>query len=135
MDYHHHARLTIYSREQLARNVLEGRLSLREAAAECRLSRQSAAKWVRRYREVGQGRVDRSLQPSALFAAHHAGGTGGACRTVAPRALDRGADRAGHRAEPGHCQPHPGSAQAEQGRHARTALGPWFAMSATLPAI
>jgi len=30
MDYHHHARLTIYSREQLARNVVERRLSLRE---------------------------------------------------------------------------------------------------------
>ena len=26
MDYHHHARLTIYSREVLARSVVEGRL-------------------------------------------------------------------------------------------------------------
>lgn len=34
MDYHPHARLTIYRREELAKNVLEGR--------------QSAAKWVRR---------------------------------------------------------------------------------------
>jgi transposase InsO family protein len=64
MDYHHHARLTIYSREQLARDVMEGRLSLREAAAECRLSRQSAAKWVRRYRELGKaGIADRSSRP------------------------------------------------------------------------
>ena len=64
MDYHHHARLTIYSREQLAKSVAEGRLSLREAAAECRLSRQSAAKWVRRYREAGlAGLQDRSSRP------------------------------------------------------------------------
>jgi hypothetical protein len=33
MDYRHHARLTIYSREQLAKTVVEGRLGLREAAA------------------------------------------------------------------------------------------------------
>jgi hypothetical protein len=29
MDYRHHARLTVHSREQLARKVLERRLSLR----------------------------------------------------------------------------------------------------------
>jgi transposase InsO family protein len=64
MDYHHHARLTVHSREQLARKVLERRLSLREAAAECGLSRQSAAKWVRRYREQGRaGLADRSSRP------------------------------------------------------------------------
>lgn len=64
MDYHHHARLTIYSREQLARKVLERRLSLREAAAECGLSRQSAAKWVRRYQQLGApGMGDRSSRP------------------------------------------------------------------------
>ncbi|HKR27083.1 MAG TPA: IS481 family transposase [Acidobacteriaceae bacterium] len=64
MDYHHHARLTIYSRELMARNVLERRLSLREAAAECGLSRQSAGKWVRRYRELGRaGLADRSSRP------------------------------------------------------------------------
>jgi hypothetical protein len=51
MDYHHHARLTIYSREQLAKSVVEGRLSLREAAAERGLSRQSASKWVKRFRQ------------------------------------------------------------------------------------
>ena len=64
MDYHHHARLTIYRREELARNVLEGRLSLKEAAAEFKLSRQSAAKWVRRFRAEGQsGLRDRSSRP------------------------------------------------------------------------
>jgi transposase InsO family protein len=64
MDYHHHARLTIMRREMLARNVLEGRLSLREAAAECRLSRQSAAKWVRRFQQEGlSGLADRRSRP------------------------------------------------------------------------
>ena len=67
MDYHHHARLTVVRREQLAKDVLEGRLSLREAAAECRLSRQSAAKWVRRFRELGAvGLADRSSRPHRL---------------------------------------------------------------------
>src|SRR5882757_1967118 len=64
MDYHHHARLVVYSREQLAKSVLEGRLSLKEAAAEFRLSRQSAAKWVGRYRDHGvAGLKDRSSRP------------------------------------------------------------------------
>jgi transposase InsO family protein len=64
MDYHYHARLTIYSREQLAKSVVEGRLSLREAAAERGLSRQSASKWVRRYRSLGSaGLADRSSRP------------------------------------------------------------------------
>src|SRR5882762_10077465 len=64
MDYHHHARLTIYSREHLAKDVLEGRLGLCEAAAEHGLSRQSAAKWVQRYREGGRaGLMDRSSRP------------------------------------------------------------------------
>lgn len=64
MDYHHHARLTIYSREQLAKSVVEGRLSLCEAAAEHRLSRQSASKWVRRFRQGGPAALaDRSSRP------------------------------------------------------------------------
>jgi transposase len=64
MDYHHHARLTCHGREGLAKSVVEGRLSLREAAAERGLSRQSAGKWVRRYREAGPaGLEDRSSRP------------------------------------------------------------------------
>lgn len=64
MDYHHHAGYRIYCREQLAKSVIEGRLSLREAAAECRLSRQRAAHWVKRYRAEGiAGLRDRSCRP------------------------------------------------------------------------
>ena len=63
MDYHPHARLTIVRREELARRVLEGRLSLKEAEAEFKLSRQSAAKWVKRYREQGVASLrDRSIK-------------------------------------------------------------------------
>jgi hypothetical protein len=43
MDYHHHARLTIYRREELAKSVIQGRLS--------------AAKWVARFRREGLGPV------------------------------------------------------------------------------
>jgi transposase InsO family protein len=64
MDYHHHARLTIHRREELAKKVLLCRLSLQEAAAEFKLSRQSAAKWVRRFRAEGRsGLRDRSSRP------------------------------------------------------------------------
>ena len=71
MDYHHHARLTIYRREELAETVIQGRLSLKEAAAEFKLSRQSAAKWVRRFRAEKQARLARSqLAPASLAPLH-----------------------------------------------------------------
>jgi len=67
MDYHHHARLTVHGRELLGRAVVEGRLGLCEAAAEYKLSRQTAAKWVKRYRELGvEGLPDRSSRPVRL---------------------------------------------------------------------
>jgi transposase InsO family protein len=70
MDYHHHARLTVHGRELLCRAVLEGRLSLCEAAAEHRLSRQTAGKWVKRYREGGVAALqDHSSRPHRLRAA------------------------------------------------------------------
>jgi transposase InsO family protein len=69
MDYHHHARLTVHGREHLAKSIVEGRLSLCEASAEHGLSRQSAAKWVKRYREQGvDGLIDRSSRPRQLRA-------------------------------------------------------------------
>jgi transposase InsO family protein len=64
MDYHHHARLTVHGREQMCRAVVEGGLSLCEAASEYKLSRQTVSKWVRRYREQGvAGLRDRSSCP------------------------------------------------------------------------
>ena len=67
MDYHHNARSTVSLREELAHSVLDCRLSLKEAAAEFKLSRQSAGKWVRRFREHGHaGLRDRSSRPHRL---------------------------------------------------------------------
>ena len=64
MDYHQNARLTIYSREQLARRVVEQGLTLKLAAASFKVSAKTAAKWVRRYREDGaEGLGDRSSRP------------------------------------------------------------------------
>jgi transposase len=67
MDYHHHARLTVHGREALCRAVVEGRLGLCAAAAAHRLSRQTAAKWVRRFKAEGMaGLADRSSRPRRL---------------------------------------------------------------------
>ncbi len=67
MKYHPLARTTVYLREQLAKAVVDGRLSLNEAAAEFKLSRQSAGKWVKRYRELGvAGLADRTSRPHRL---------------------------------------------------------------------
>jgi transposase InsO family protein len=64
MDYHYHARLTVHGREQLCRSVVEGRVGLCAAAAAYKLSRQTAAKWVGRYRQQGlRGLEDRSSRP------------------------------------------------------------------------
>lgn len=64
MDYHQNARLTVHSREQLARSVVEQGLSLQTAAAQFRVSPKTAAKWVGRYRQAGRsGLLDRSSRP------------------------------------------------------------------------
>jgi transposase InsO family protein len=64
MDYHQNARLTIHSREQLAKMVVERGGTLKSAAAEFKVSAKTAAKWVRRYREQGaSGLRDRSSRP------------------------------------------------------------------------
>jgi transposase len=64
MDYHQNARLTIHSREQLARYVLEQGSTLKAAAAAFNVSAKTAAKWVRRYRKSGPaGLKDFSSRP------------------------------------------------------------------------
>jgi transposase InsO family protein len=64
MDYHQNARLSIHSREDLARRVLEQGVTLKLAAASFNVSAKTAAKWVRRYRELGRaGLGDRSSRP------------------------------------------------------------------------
>ena len=64
MDYHQNARLTIYSRAELAKTVLEQGVTLKLAGACFNVSAKTAAKWVSRYREFGRaGLGDRSSRP------------------------------------------------------------------------
>jgi len=57
MNYHSNARLTLASREALARSVIEKGWTLKKAAAFFRVSEPSVAKWAGRYlaRESLQG--------------------------------------------------------------------------------
>jgi transposase InsO family protein len=68
MDYHQNARLTVHSREQLAKRVLGEKVTLNSAAAEFKVSPKTAAKWVRRYQAEGSaGLVDRTSRPLRLY--------------------------------------------------------------------
>ena len=68
MDYHQNARLTVHSREQMARKVMEEGVTLKLAAASFNVTERTAAKWVRRYREQGvAGLGDRSSRPHRLY--------------------------------------------------------------------
>jgi transposase-like protein len=67
MDYHKNARTTVWSREQMVRQVIECGSTLAAAAAAANVSAKTTAKWVRRYRQLGTaGLVDRSCRPHHL---------------------------------------------------------------------
>src|SRR5947208_14093732 len=64
MDIHKNARLTLISREELAKRVSQQGWTLKTAAAAFNVSAKTAAKWVGRYRELGrEGVGDRSSRP------------------------------------------------------------------------
>jgi transposase InsO family protein len=64
MDYHQNARLTVRSREQMAKLVIEQRCTLKSAADSFNVSPKTAAKRVRRYRLLGMsGLSDLSSKP------------------------------------------------------------------------
>lgn len=72
MAYHQNARLTVHSREQLSRCVLEQGSTLKAAAADFSVSAKTAAKWAHRYRESGSAglkdlspRLHRSLRKTS----------------------------------------------------------------------
>jgi transposase InsO family protein len=66
MDYHKNARTTVWSREQMARQVEQGS-TLASAAAFAQVSTKTAAKWVGRYRQLGMaGLMDGSCRPRHL---------------------------------------------------------------------
>ena len=64
MDYHQNARLTVHSRELLAKMVLQRGGTLKAAAAAFNMSPETAAKWTRRFRQLGPaGLRDLSSKP------------------------------------------------------------------------
>jgi transposase InsO family protein len=64
MDYHQNARLTILSREQMVKMVVEQGASFHAAALAFHVSAKTAAKWARRYRQRGlAGLKDLSSRP------------------------------------------------------------------------
>jgi transposase InsO family protein len=64
MDYHKNAPWTAVSRGRLARLVVEEGVRLVSAAARFSVSSKTAAKWVARYRQLGDaGLADRSSRP------------------------------------------------------------------------
>lgn len=64
MDYHQNARLTVHSREQLAKMIIDCGSTNKAAARAFQVSEKTAAKWVGRYREQGPaGLKDRSSKP------------------------------------------------------------------------
>ena len=61
--YHSNARLTVWARGEMVRQVMAG-LTQAEIARQFRVSRATVAKWIRRYREEGTaGLQDRSCRP------------------------------------------------------------------------
>lgn len=67
MDIHKNARLTPLRREEMARSVIEGRLSKAGAARVYDVSAKIVARWVQRYRTEGRaGMADRSSRPRRM---------------------------------------------------------------------
>lgn len=67
MGQHGSARLSVHSRGTIARRVLEEGWCITAAASAADVSRQTASKWVRRFRDEGEdGLQDRSRRPSRI---------------------------------------------------------------------
>jgi transposase InsO family protein len=67
MNIHKNARLTPLRREEMARSVIESRLSKADAARTFGVSAKIVARWVERYKiEGGKGMADRSSRPSVM---------------------------------------------------------------------
>ena len=64
MHIHKNARLTVLLREELARRVIHDHVQLNKVASEFKVSRITAAKWVRRFRGSRPARIARSKYPA-----------------------------------------------------------------------
>jgi transposase len=68
MAQHGSARLSVHSRMTIALRVLEHGWTVTAAARAANVSRQTATKWVGRYREHGEaGLLDRSTRPHTIY--------------------------------------------------------------------
>src|ERR1700737_464613 len=76
MDYHHHARLTVRGREELAKSVIEGRLSLREAGSRVQAQPAERCQVGQALPSGGSGWAEGPLLPSPPQPAPDAGRTG-----------------------------------------------------------
>jgi len=67
MNIHKNARLTPLRREEMARSVIEGRLSKADAARIYAVTPKIVARWVERYKTEGRaGMADRSSRPARM---------------------------------------------------------------------
>lgn len=67
MNIHKNARLAPLRREEMARSVIEGRLSKAEAAQVYGVSAKIVARWIERYQCDGRaGMADRSSRPGRM---------------------------------------------------------------------
>ena len=87
MDYHQNARLTIHSREQLAKRILEQGLTLKLAAASFNVSAKTAAQVGAALSRTGTGRTYGPKFPAAAFTAPNRFSFIGKGRRAAPAAL------------------------------------------------
>src|ERR1700737_5071053 len=123
MDYHHHARLTVRGREELAKSVIEGGLSLREAGSRVQAQPAERCQVGQALPSGGSGWAEGPLRPSPPQPAPDAGRTGSPRRGLTPPALDRRPDRAGTEDRPGHREPHSAPVETQPYPQHRAAAG------------
>ena len=107
MDYHQNARLTIHSRELLARKVLLEKATLKLAAASFNVSAKTAAKWGAPLPGAGTSRSQGSQLAFPSIPAWNSIHPVGKGSGSSPPALEWLAYCTGTLSQPGDRQPHP----------------------------
>ncbi len=89
MDIHKNARLTVHSRAELVRRVLDERQTPKAVAAAWGVCVRTVRQWVARFQDRGTGRPGRPLVAAGAAPSAHAQSAGRACRRATAPALDR----------------------------------------------
>ena len=100
MNIHKNARLTPLRREEMARDVVEGRLSKAHAARTYGVTAKVVARWVERFRAEGSAGMARPFLAAEDKPEANRSRGGGCDRGAAPAAPDRQAHRHGKPACP-----------------------------------